>query len=542
MKTLMLKPILLTLAVALMLTYAAVAQRVIKGTVYREGKVAAGVTVEGQKSTGTFMTSFDGIYEITVPEKCKYLKFTFIDDARKLDIEGNTNNVIDFSFDGTIPVAVEETETGAILKTAAELIAVKDKDYMSTYTLEKQFYDQKDYKSSLGPWRILYKTYPKSSVNIYIHGLNIYQTFIEGTTDRKMKDLYIDTLMQVYDHRIKYFDQKGMNLGRQGADYLKYKLDRDGDQLNDDQRKSILKKGYAYLQESVKIQGLESEAPVLILLMNSTRGLYGLGEFGKEKVVESYDIVSKIVSNYLAKEPASEKFISTRNEIDRIFQSSGAADCEALISIYEPKFDQIAANLEDLKKMLRMLDRQNCDGSSLFAKASEKLYQLEPSAEAAYNMARLFVKADQLDKAETYYKQAIDSEKDPLNLAKYYLELGQLNFQKPQLAKTYLKKSIENNPSAGKAYVMLGDLYAHNSKSYGESDFEKSQVFWVAVDYYAKGKKVDPTVEAEANQKIGTYSQYFPPKEEIFFNGLTVGQSITLGGWIGESTTIREKR
>jgi len=542
MKTLVLKPILFTLAFALMVTYAAVAQRVIKGTVYREGKVAAGVTVEGQKSTGTFMTSFDGIYEITVPEKCKYLKFTFIDDSRKLDIEGNTSNVIDFSFDGAIPVAVEETETGAILKTAAELIAAKDKDYMSTYTLEKQFYDQKDYKSSLGPWRILYKTYPKSSVNIYIHGLNIYQTLIEGTADRKMKDLYIDTLMQVYDHRIKYFDQKGMNLGRQGADYLKYKLDREGDQLNDDQRKNILKKGYAYLQESVKIQGLETEAPVLILLMNSTRGLYGLGEFGKDKVVESYDIVSKIVSNYLAKEPASEKFISTRNEIDRIFQSSGAADCDALISIYEPKFDQIAANLEDLKKMIRMLDRQNCDASPLFAKASEKLYQLEPSAEAAYNMARLFVKAEQMDKAETYYKQAVDSEKDPLNLAKYYLELGQLNFQKPQLAKTYLKKSIENNPNAGKAYIMLGDLYAHNSKSYGESDFEKSQVFWVAVDYYAKAKKADSTVEAEANQKIGTYSQYFPPKEEIFFNGLTVGQSITLGGWIGESTTIREKR
>jgi hypothetical protein len=89
---------------------------------------------------------------------------------------------------------------------------------------------------------------------------------------------------------------------------------------------------------------------------------------------------------------------------------------------------------------------------------------------------------------------------------------------------------------------MLGDIYAHNSKSYGENDFERSLVFLVAVDYYSKAKKADSSVEAEANQKIGTYSQYFPPKEEIFFNGLTVGQSYTLGGWIGESTTIREKR
>jgi len=540
MKNLILKPILLTLAIALMVTYSAVAQRVIKGTVYREGKVAAGVNVEGQKAKSTFMTSFDGLYEITVPENCKYLKFIFIDDERKLDIEGNTSNVIDFSFDGAVPVAAEEVEAGAILKTSAELVAAGDKDFMSLTTLEKQFYDQKDYKSSLGPWRKLYKTYPKSTVNIYIHGLNIYQTLIEGSTDRKLKDLYIDTLMHVYDHRIKYFDQRGMNLGRQGTDYLKYKLDNE--QLNDDQRKLILKKGFTYLEESVKLQGNESDAAVLILLMQSTKGLYSLGDLGKEKVIEIYDVVSKVVNSNLAKDPKSENYLTVRDVSDQIFQSSGAADCEALISIYEPKFDQIASNLEDLKKMIRMLDRQKCDASPLFAKASEKLYSLEPSAEAAYNMARLFVKADQLDKAETYYKQAVDLEKDQINLAKYYLELGQLNFQKPQLAKSYLKKSIENNPSAGKTYIMLGDIYAHNSKSYGESDFEKSQVFWVAVDYYAKAKKADPTVEAEANQKIGTYSQYFPPKEDIFFNGLTVGQSITLGGWIGESTTIREKR
>jgi tetratricopeptide (TPR) repeat protein len=541
MKTFILKPILLTLAVALM--YTATAQRVIKGTVYHEGKVAAGVTVEGQKAKAPFMTSFDGTYEINVPENCKYIKFTLMssDLSKKLEIEGNTSNVIDFSFDGVIPAAAaEESEAGAILKTAAELRDAGDKDFMSSLTLEKQFYDQKDYKSALGPWRILYKTYPKSTVNIYIHGLNIYQTFIEKATDRKLKDAYIDTLMHVYDHRIKYFDQKGLNLGRQGTDFLKYKLDNE--QLNDEQRKAILKKGYAYLDESVKIQGNESEAPVLMLLMQSARGLYGLGDFGKEKIVEVYDVTTRVINANLAKDAKSEKYISARDLIDQVFQSSGAADCEALISIYEPKFDQIAANVEDLKKMIRMLDRQKCDASPLFAKASEKLYSLEPSAEAAYNMARLFVKADQMDKAETYYKQAVDLEKDPLNLAKYYLELGQLNFQKPQVAKGYLKKSIENNPNAGKPYIMLGDIYAHNSKSYGENDFERSLVFLVAVDYYSKAKKADSSVEAEANQKIGTYSQYFPPKEEIFFNGLTVGQSYTLGGWIGESTTIREKR
>lgn len=90
--------------------------------------------------------------------------------------------------------------------------------------------------------------------------------------------------------------------------------------------------------------------------------------------------------------------------------------------------------------------------------------------------------------------------------------------------------------------MLLGDLYAHNSKSIGENDFERSMVFLLAVDYYNRAKKADPSVAEEANTKINTYSQYFPMKEDIFFNGLTEGQSTNVGGWIGESTTIRAKR
>ena len=82
MKTSKLKSILITLAIVAIASLPAVAQRVIKGTVYKEGKPQAGVTVEAHKTTATFMTSFDGIYELTIPEKCKFLKFRFITDEK----------------------------------------------------------------------------------------------------------------------------------------------------------------------------------------------------------------------------------------------------------------------------------------------------------------------------------------------------------------------------------------------------------------------------------------------------------------------------
>jgi len=544
MKAIILKPILITLIAFAFAVSPVLAQRVIKGTVYREGKVAAGVTVEAQKTSETFMTSFDGKYELTVPEKCKYLTFKFIDESKKLDISTNTSDVIDFSFDGVIPANSEENDSKVSQKSSSELVAAQDKDFLNNYSLYQQFYKQKDFKSALVSWRKIYHFYPKAHENIYVHGIAMYQDLVEKAANPKLKNAYIDTLIQVYDKRIKNFDKKGFNLGHEGFDYLKHMINNDGsDNMNDTQKKAVLKKGYNYVSESVKLQNDESEDVVLLLLMQTTTSLYKFGEFGKEKVIECYDNVSKIINKHLAKDPKDESVIKVRNLVDQLFQDSGAADCDALISIYESKFDAVSSNVEELKKMTQMLDRQNCTGSPLYAKASEKLYSLEPSAEAAYNMANLFVRSDNREKAESYYKQAIELEKDPANLSKYYYLLAAVIWQSnPQQAKTYLKKSIENNSSNGRAIMLLGDVYAQNAKSYGKDDFEHLTVYWVAVDLYQKAKKADPAVEANANEKISTYSQNFPSKEDIFFNGLTVGQAYSVGSWIGESTTVRERK
>jgi tetratricopeptide (TPR) repeat protein len=521
MKTIIPKTILLTAMLTALIVLSSVAQRVVTGTVYREGKPAAGVTVEANKSSETFMTSFDGKYEIKVPDKCKFLKFTFIDDSRKLDIESNTSNVIDFSFDGAIPAASAAEEKGVNLKSQQELIAAGDKDFMSNMSIYPEFYKQKDYKSAMGPWRKLYRSYPKSTLNLYIHGANMYQDCIEKAKDVATKKAYIDSLMQLYDRRIKYFDQKGYVLGRQGTDYIKYYTADTTLNLSDSEMKTVLKKGYNYLDESIKLQGNESEAPTLLVYLQVTRKLYSLGEFQSDKVVENYDITSKIINNYLAKEPTEEKYTTTRDYLDQIFQTSGAANCESLVAIYTPKFNEIAKDLDALKKMLRILEKQDCTESPLFAKASEKLYELEPSAEAAFNMARMFVKTD-FAKAKGYYKQAIDAETDKELLGKYYYELAAFTFAKENDApstRNYLRKSIDNNPNYGKAYLLMGDVIAYGAKSVGTNDFEKSAVYWLAVDYFSKAKKVDPEVTVTANEKINLYSQYFPSKEDIFFNG-----------------------
>lgn len=544
MKSLLSKTKLLTIALAVVMSISAFAQREITGTVYREGKPAAGVTVEAHKSSETFMTSFDGKYKIKVDDKSKYLKFTFIDDSRRIDLTGNTKSVIDFSFDGELPATAsgDEAEAGVDLRTSQELVKDKVTEFMSQYTMYDQFYKQKDYKSAMAPWRLIYSKYPKSSLNIYIHGANMYEDKINATEDWTTKDQYIDSLMRVYDRRIKYFDQKGFVLGRKATDYLKYKLANEN--LNDDELKTILKKGYSELEEAIQLEKNETEVAVMVVFMQATKRLFIMGELPKESVAKNYEIASVILDANLGKEPDSEKYLAAKGLVDQLFQTSGAADCEALIALYEPKFDEVAQDIDGLKKMLRVLDKQDCTESELFARASEKLYSLEPSAEAAFNMARLFVKRDEFNRAKEYYQNAIASETDKELLAKYYYELGIFTFVKEnafQKARDYARKALENNPSSGRTLILIGDIYAQYSKHYGESDFDHQSMYWLAVDYYERAKRVDPDSFAAANAKINTYKVYFPDKETLFFQGYQDGQTYSIGSWINESTKVRAK-
>jgi tetratricopeptide (TPR) repeat protein len=541
MKALIYKTVIVVILFAAGTTIS-MAQRVIKGTVYRGGKPAAGVVVEAHKSSAQFYTSFDGKYEIQADPKSKYLKFTFSDEVRKLDIEGNESNLIDYSFDGAVPAAgTQKGEEGVNTKTAQELMQAQDTEFMNALSLYLEFFKQNDYKSAIPHWKILYDKYPKSTLNVYIHGYTMYDKLTSTATTPQEKEGYLNILMQIYDQRMKYFNQKGFVLGRKGTDWLKYKLVNEN--LNNDQLREVLKKAYPWLEESVKEQGKATEAPVYIVFFQTTVSLFKLGELPRETVVKNYDILTGLLPQSIAEKPNDKDLKTAQASIEQIFGTSGAADCNALTNIYAPQFDSKSNDKDFVKAMLRRLNQANCDESELFSKASEKLYQLEPSAEAAFNMARMFVKKNDHEKAQTYYRQAMEQETDQAMLENYYYEYALFIFAKDkayQEARNYLKKALAINPQNCKALMLIGDIYIAASSSFSADNFEKSTVFWVAADYYTKAKNAGVDCAGDATQKIQNYRKYFPNKEEAFFRQITKeGQPYKVEGWINENTTAR---
>ncbi len=538
-----------TLLIALLAMAAATtlqAQRVIKGTVYRDGEPAAGITVEAHRG-GSMMTSFDGKYEVEAHEKTKWLKFTYINETKKLDdIDEKEGNVFDFAFTGEIPSGNGEEESGeVVLKSAEELVRDQNRDFMNELSLYNEFYKQDNYESALPHWKNVYNKYPKSTKNVYIQGAKMYESFIENAQSQEERDKYIDQLMKIYDKRIKYFGEKGYVLGRKATSWLEYKLNTDnppeGDEL-----KETMKKGYEWLNQSIELQGEKTELPIFVLLMQTTRSLFKLGELPKETVVRNFDnkcnaFLNKIQTN-AEDDKTAEDVTKVKAYIEEIFGSSGAADCEALVNIFTPQYEENKNDAEFVKGMLRRLGNADCEESQLFSQATEQLYELEPSAEAAFNMARRYVQRDQAERAKRYYREAMEQETDDELLKKYYYEYAYFVFAREDAlreARSYARKALEIDPDHCEALMLIGDIYVAASNSFGEDEFEKGTVFWVAVDYFERARRASQDCAIDASQKASTYRKYFPNKEEAFFRNIQEGQNYKVGGWINETTKAR---
>lgn len=401
-------------------------------------------------------------------------------------------------------------------------------------------YKLKAYADAYPHWYTVFNECPLADKNIFSRGATIVKNVYKLEKDETKKAEYYDLLMRVYDQRIKY---QGNNKkyptswikGMKALDILTYKP-------ND---LAASKEAYGLLSESLKGDPTTIDAAFTQKYLLAAIDLFKASEIGAEEVVNSYVVCSDALAAMLkvADDKKKENINEAKNQVEQIFAQSGAADCETIIKIFTPQLEENKDNIDWLKKVNRFLDRGDCTEEELYYATSENMHKIEPMASSARGLARMYMKKNDLAKASQYYNEAIELEEDPMMKAKYYNELAAVYFSESQFgqAKAACYNAIKNRGDWGAPYLMLGRIYAAGSKLVGSEDWEKRAGYWVAIDKFAKAKAVDESCAAEATELIRQYSQYFPSKEDLFMHGMQVGQSYTVGGFIGETTTVRAK-
>lgn len=416
---------------------------------------------------------------------------------------------------------------------------VKNMSFYKTYAKSNNYVDAYTF------WKRVYDNCPAASKDTYVVGVEILKWNIENAETPEKKDQFVKELMGMYDTRIKYFGDDpdyGVDyiMGSKIADYVTYFGERaDYSKIYDELKPVVLEK--------------QSKTDPLALYYYSYASLVKLSNdpSHKEQYVKDHFMVDGFYAQEIAAAKAAgnaskvESYEGFKQSGEAAFAASGAADCETMERIYAPQIEEKKTDKEFLSTVVALLQGVRCTESPIYFAASEHLYNIEPSAKAALGIASKAYKDGKYDRAEKFYKEAISMSEDNSEKGEVYYMLAVMAYDRGQFAqaRSYANSAMSNKKGFGAPMLLIATMYASSARNiYPDDPIRQRIVYCLVVDKASQAKSIDSSITNEANRLIGQYSQHYPSKEDIFMHpDLNAGDSFTVGGWIGETTTIRTK-
>lgn len=434
--------------------------------------------------------------------------------------------------------AQKKKKKGAEPEVVAPVVeTLSDEECMVNLSLFHESVKNKQYDEAYGFWLPVYQSRPDLNKAIYTDGTEILGHRYQQATDENVRKALRDSIMQLHDDRIKYFDEArypdAYVLGVKAMDYLTYF-----------QEDELALPAYGWMKESVTALGAKAQITVLRKFVELSYNIYksNTEQYG-DQFLADYQLASAALEQIVAAggknaEPASHQ----KAYIDRLYAASGAADCGQMDQMYASVVAESANDIEKLGSIMKLYRRLGCTESDVYFTAAEHAHKLQPTSESAAGCAQMCIKKGDLNGALEYYKQALSMVTDDEDKADYLYRVANVYvlLKNYQQGAAYAQQSLDVNPEDGRCYLLMGICYA-SAKIYDDPILARS-VFWVACDMFRKAKTVDSSCATDANKLIATYSQYFPSKEDVFFHKeLNDGQPFRVGGWIGKTTTCRSK-
>ena len=420
----------------------------------------------------------------------------------------------------------------------------------------------KNYKSAYQPWLELKKQCPDLNSAIYVLGERMLKSFIKSS-DNTAKLQFQKDLVNLYDEWLQYFPKSkrgesevGKILAIKAQTMLDYKLGSDSEivQIYDEAFKKDptsfkSPKGlYNYFKLYFKMYKSDDQDVSLEEVFDKYEELTEKFEYEMGAYTAKLDLILKKEENST---PLSSREIRNKkvyevnmvacdtylNNLNAIIAKEST--CENLIPLYRKNFESFKSDSVGLNRAASRMDSKDCSDDPLFVELVEALHELNPSANSAYYLGLLNDKKGDSNLAIEYYNESIDLETDNLKKAKTLYKIA-LKFKKSgqfSKSRTYANKALTYQPSMGKAYLLIGNLYASSANNCGTSQFEKRSIYWLALKEAKKAASVDASVRKLANKTAASYEGRAPSKTDIFSEAMG-GKKISFNCWIGKSVTV----
>ncbi len=446
-----------------------------------------------------------------------------------------------------------------LLLISANSFSQANEDDINALSIFSEYVKAKNYDAAFDPWMELRERSPKFNSAIYVYGERILKHKIKNSTSQE-KVNYLNDLLKLWEEKREFFPSKtpqGDILAKSAQ--LQYDNKNDLGLSNSEIYSNFDR---AYNEDLSSFNNPKNLYTYFKLIVK----LYDENLKSAEDLFTKYDEISekveKEIKNYTNKVNkfvnASDEEVSISAKDQRRIKSYNSflkaydqiskgmekdlgdrGNCDNLIPLYENNFD---ANQNDGKWLSRAMNRlygKECDESQLFVKIVQKKNELEPNASTAYYLGTIKDKQGNSSEAIAYYNQAIELETDSYEKAKILFRIA-TNFRKNGLysrARSYYMQALGFNPSMGRSYLAIAQMYASSAKNCGADNFSQRAVYWLASQEAMKASRVDGTLKSAALKSSRNYEAKAPQKSEIFSSGRE-GEVIKISCWINRSVKV----
>lgn len=369
---------------------------------------------------------------------------------------------------------------------------------------------------------------PDLNESIYINGAKIYEALVEEASEDEARFVLEDSALSMYDLRIQYFGKEANVLNRKGIvayKYLKGRKDKYGEL-------------YDMLGKTIDVNGNDSYDNNLLAYLDAARRhkLTG-GDVSDDTFFEVYSKVTDILDYKRNNGGKPERLDKIAANLDKILSATIEVTCEFVEQNLAPR---MVANPEDLKftkLVFKLLLTAKCSDSEFFLQSAEIIHNNEKTYGLAIVLAKKYSAAKDYDNAEKFYAEALELTEENVKKAEVYMDMAKMAAARGQksTSRSNALKAVEVDPSVkGSAYSLIGNLYmaSYDQCKQGVSRVADRACFLAAYDAYAKAGDSKGMASAKAQ---------FPAIDIIFSENKKEGDSISVGCWIGGTTTIRRR-
>lgn len=389
-------------------------------------------------------------------------------------------------------------------------------------------FKQGNFRASANDLSWLLKNAPNLNKSIYIHGVKIYNGLASEEADDAKKIMFQDSVLMLYDLRIKYFGEEGKVLNRKALDAYKY-------YYKDKNRYEEL---FILFKSTFELNGNKVMDMNLLPYMDVLRRYkVSGGNISDQEILDIYESIVKI-TNYKIEvvKKNIDRLKIILDKVNELLVSTIDVDCSFVENTLGPKLEAEPDNLKLAKNILRLSFAGKCMDLDVFIDAAKVVQQNEPEYGLAKLIGQTAASKKDYETAVIYLEESVELTDDYTKKADalYSLAVIQSNLRRNVSARDYARKAVAVDPTKKEAYKLIGNLY-YNSFSdckKGENPVHDKAIYIAAYEMFKLAGDSSGMSRARAQ---------FPTMEEIFTWDLQVGDQYKVGCWINQTVSIQKR-